>query len=82
MIYTDGVHLISDVGVEELTKYGEKVGLKLKWIQFSKQSKFIHFDIFGEIKKKVMRDKKVKKVQGKRLVEILRETQLKKEILK
>lgn len=68
MIYTDGVQLISDKGVEELIAYGDKVGLKVKWLRYGDGNN-IHFDIaFGSLREKIMKDPKVKKVNGTMLV--------------
>lgn len=68
MIYTDGVQLISDQGVEELMQYGETVGLKAKWLRYGDANN-IHFDIaFGSLREKIMKDPEVKKVNGTMLV--------------
>lgn len=43
MIYTDGIHIVSDKSVLELHKYCEAVGIKRCW--FHKGSRFPHYDI-------------------------------------
>lgn len=42
MIYTDGIHLISDTSEEELHTFAEKAGIKRCWFHMSK---FRHYDI-------------------------------------
>lgn len=64
MIYTDGVQLISDQGIEELVAYGETVGLKVKWLRYSDPAN-IHFEInFLSTRQKIQEDPAVKKVNG------------------
>lgn len=54
MLYTDGIHLISDTGVEELTSFGEKLGLKKEWIHWTPGRP--HFDLINdEIRSKAIR---------------------------
>jgi hypothetical protein len=43
MIFTDGVHLISDTSLEELHAYAVSVGIKRCW--FHASSKYFHYDI-------------------------------------
>lgn len=46
----DAAHLVSDrpgrEGTEELIRFGRRIGLRVRWIQFRGQPKE-HFDVFG-----------------------------------
>ncbi len=44
MIYTDGIHLITDGDIEELHTFAKKIGLKRDWFQANKRHP--HYDIF------------------------------------
>lgn len=46
MILFDGVHLTSDVSVEELNNFAlsHKIGLKMQWLQ---SKKIYHYDVIG-----------------------------------
>jgi|GEM_PF-2801124 len=53
MLYTDGIHLISDTGVEELYRFGENIGLKREWVHWTPGRP--HFDLINEeIRKKAV----------------------------
>jgi hypothetical protein len=43
MIYTDGIHLISDSGLEGLHKFARVVGLKRSW--FQNHERHPHYDL-------------------------------------
>ena len=43
MIYTDGIHLISDESLEELHQFAQSIGIKRCWYHSS--SKHKHYDI-------------------------------------
>lgn len=43
MIYSDGIHLISDQGTSHLHEYCKTIGIKRCWFHSSK--KFPHYDI-------------------------------------
>lgn len=43
MMYSDGVHLISDTSVEELHEFCKKINIKRCWFHYS--SRFPHYDI-------------------------------------
>lgn len=43
MIYSDGVHLISDQGLDDLHRYAESIGIKRCW--FHNTPRFPHYDI-------------------------------------
>ncbi len=68
MIYTDGVHLISDSSLDELHAFAEKIGLKKEWFQ---DKRFKHYDIWGN-KLKLTLNNEVNKVDTKTLIRILR----------
>ena len=46
MIYTDGVHLISDISDIELHIFAEGIGLKRKWFQDKRHR---HYDLKGSL---------------------------------
>lgn len=45
MLYSDGIHLISDISVEDLHKEALKLGIKRCWYHRGKSQKFPHYDI-------------------------------------
>lgn len=46
MMYTDGIHLISDTGMQELYEFGEKLGFKREWVHHTPGRP--HFDLMTE----------------------------------
>jgi hypothetical protein len=70
MIYTDGVHLITDGDLSELHEFAQKIGLKREWFQ-NKNIKHPHYDILGEIKERAL-ENGAKVVSSKEIVRILR----------
>lgn len=53
MLYTDGIHLISDSGIEELYRFGAKLGLKREWVHWTPGRP--HFDLINdEIRRKAL----------------------------
>lgn len=46
VLYTDGIHLISDCSVEELYEFGESIGLKREWVHWTPGRP--HFDLINE----------------------------------
>ena len=70
MIYTDGVHLISDHGPEELHQFAEKIGLKREWYQ--EHPRHPHYDILsGQVRRKALRAG-AKLIDNRQLVRISR----------
>jgi hypothetical protein len=54
MIFTDGVHVVSDATLDELHSFADKAGLSRKWFQDS--PKHPHYDVTTErMKKKVVK---------------------------
>ena len=43
MIYTDGIHLISDTSQKDLHEFAQKIGLKVEWYQ--EHPRHPHYDI-------------------------------------
>lgn len=43
MIYTDGIHIISDTSIDELHIFAEKISFKLEW--FQNNNRHPHYDI-------------------------------------
>ena len=69
MLYTDGAHLIAE-SIDELIRYVTKLGLNPDWIHFMGKNFHPHFDICGQIKKRVLLDKQVQKVSKKDIVKL------------
>lgn len=70
MIYTDGVHLISDQGPDELHQFAQGIGLKREWYQDHRHP---HYDILNnQIRKKALRSG-ARLVDRKQLVRLARE---------
>ncbi|MDB5192354.1 MAG: hypothetical protein JWQ96_1917 [Segetibacter sp.] len=69
MVYTDGVHLTAD-SLDELYGYANKLGLNTNWLHFMGRNIHPHFDICGNVKRRVLGDKSVKKVTCKEIVKL------------
>jgi hypothetical protein len=69
MVYTDGNHLVAD-SLQELYEYADKVGLDRDWMKFMGRTVHPHFDIFGNVKSRVLQDANVKQVTVRELVKI------------
>lgn len=73
MIYTDGVHLISDVGHEELHSFAQGIGLKRCWFQNPRDKlKRPHYDLTTEHKRNTAIAAGAKLVSATEIVLILR----------
>ena len=48
MIFTDGIHLITNNDIDELHAFAEKIGLKREWFQDKRNP---HYDIMGKMVK-------------------------------
>ena len=53
MIWYDGVHLASDVSLEELHEEAAKIGLKRNWLH---NGKIPHYDVMGRFLKKIVKN--------------------------
>ena len=69
MIFTDGVHLISDISLEELHSYARSVGIKRCW--FHSGSNHPHYDLPKSMRDRVPLGAKL--VGCKEIVRILKE---------
>lgn len=75
MIYCDGVHLISDQGVDHLHAYAQSIGIKRCW--FHSSSSYPHYDLPKSMRYKSLFFKQhpeIQKVDPRRIFEILRDT--------
>lgn len=52
MVYIDHVHLVADT-LEELHKFAESIGLKIKWLQGYRKG-HAHYDVLGDKYKKAI----------------------------
>ena len=52
MIYTDGVHLITDGDLEELHSFARLLGLKREWFQDKRHP---HYDLFGPLAQRALK---------------------------
>jgi hypothetical protein len=71
-VYTDGTHLIADT-IPELMEYGDAVGLEREWLQLGGISFHPHYDIFGKVKIRVLKDKSVIRVSSREIVRLCAE---------
>ncbi|MFW5962575.1 MAG: DUF4031 domain-containing protein [bacterium] len=69
MVYTDGVHLITDGEIEELHKFAQKIGLKREWFQNKKKP---HYDLFGGKRQKAVKAGAIV-VSSREIIKILRD---------
>lgn len=71
MLYTDGSHLIAD-SLHELYEYACNIGLNPEWIDVRGRTFHPHFDICGNVRKRVLKDTSVKQVSCKEIVRLLK----------
>ncbi len=71
MLYTDGVHLISD-SLTKLCAYAGTIGLNPEWLQLGAKNIHPHFKICGNVRRRVLQDKRVKQVSPKEIIRICR----------
>lgn len=70
MIYTDGVHLISDTSTDELHEFAQKIGLRREWYQ--DHSRHPHYDLLSKkVKARALRAG-AKLIDRKTLVKVLK----------
>jgi hypothetical protein len=67
MIYTDGIHLITDGEIFELHIFAQKIGLKKEWFQ---DKKWKHYDIWNNKLKKAIQNGAIK-ISSKEIIKIL-----------
>ncbi len=53
MVYTDGVHLVSDCGNEDLHYFARQIGLEREW--FQAHPRHPHYDLQGRMVDKALR---------------------------
>lgn len=71
MIYTDGVHLISDCNQEELHHFAQKIGLKREW--FQDNPRHPHYDILSNRIRRAAIRSGAKMVDRRQLARIAKE---------
>lgn len=76
MIYTDGIHLISNSSIDELHSFAESIGIKRCW--YHSKSNWLHYDIPKKMRENFSEKFKVNLVDSKQIVELLKEGGLKK----
>ncbi len=74
MIYSDGIHLISDTSLEELHAFAEKIGLKREWLHQTPGRP--HYDLVTEDIRQRARDAGAKFVGRRELVAAVRRNPL------
>lgn len=73
MIYTDGVHVISDQNLTELHSYCRSIGIKRCW--FHSGSRWPHYDVPKKKQVLIAAAPGIKVVTSRRIVEILKKIQ-------
>lgn len=72
MLYTDGVHLISDTGIEHLHQYAKSVGIDLGAFDISGIiARHPHYKVYGNAKRRVLADAQVIKTTPRQIVKLL-----------
>lgn len=72
MIYSDGIHLISSVSLEDLHEYCKSIGIKRCW--YHAGSKFKHYDIPKKMRVDFFdKHPEVNKVSAREIVRILKQ---------
>jgi hypothetical protein len=74
MIYSDGIHLISDTSLEELHAFAEKIGLKRGWLHHTPGRP--HYDLVTEDIRQRARDAGAKFVGRRELIAAIRRNPL------
>lgn len=69
MLYTDGTYLIAD-DLQELYDYAQKMKLQWDWLHQGNNNFHPHFDIVGEVRKRVLADNSVKQVSTREIVRL------------
>lgn len=69
MLYTDGAHLVAD-SLQELYTYARKMRINWDWLHASGRNFHPHFDICGEVRKRVLADTAVRVVSKKEIVRL------------
>ena len=72
MIYTDGLHLVTDGDINELHEFAQSIGLKKTW--FQEKLKKPHYDIWGVMVRNAI-NKGAKEVSSKEIIRILNNKQ-------
>jgi hypothetical protein len=70
MIYTDGIHLVTDSEIEELHRFAKRLGFKRERFQ---DTRFPHYDILSDGKFKLAVDLGAKFVTSREIIKILTE---------
>jgi len=72
MLYTDGLHLISDTGIEHLHQYAQSLGIDRGAFNITGViASHPHYKIYGKVKKRVMADNQVVKTSRRHIVKLL-----------
>ena len=69
MIFTDGIHLVSDNSLDELHEFAQKIGLKRKWFQ---DKRLPHYDITSKRIFKISLDNGAKITTSRDIVKIIK----------
>jgi len=70
MIYTDGIHLVSDISNAELHRFAKKIGLKREWFQDKKGHP--HYDLITERKTNLALLHGAKKIPKRAIIKLLK----------
>lgn len=74
MVYTDGVHLISDTSLEELHEFAASIGIKRCWYHAS--SKWKHYDIPKRMREDFHTKFNVPLVSAREIITILKDAEV------
>ena len=74
MIYSDGIHLISNESLEELHSFCEEIEIKPCW--FHTGSSFPHYDIPKRRRETIFEDPRIQRVTPREIVALLKEAGL------
>lgn len=69
MIYTDGIHMVSDISLKELHQFAEIIGIKRCWFHGSCKG-HPHYDLMEEMKERALENGAIK-TTSKKIVQIL-----------
>ena len=76
MLYSDGIHLISDIGIEDLHAQAQSMRIKKCWYHRGKSKKFPHYDIPKILRSTFFKQNpQVKQVSSKDLIKIIKNSQ-------
>ncbi|THU34259.1 DUF4031 domain-containing protein [Niastella caeni] len=72
MLFTDGLHLISDIGIEDLHTYAQSMGIDRTAFEVTGIiASHPHYKIYGKVRQRILTDNQVVHTSSRHLVKLL-----------